>query len=618
MCGIAGVFHFDGKKVRPDSIEKMCQKLVHRGPDDSGIFVDGKIGLGHRRLSIIDLSPKARQPIFNEGGKVILVFNGEVYNFRELRELLMRNGHAFYSRTDSEVLVHMYEDYGVGSLQYLEGMFAFAIWDAKKQQLFLARDRLGEKPLYYALSKDRIVFASEINALKVIPDIDFSIDFEALDLYLEYQYIPSPWTIYKGIRKLNPGHYILVDSQRFDEKRYWDINYCKKLNISFPEAIEEAEEKICEVVKKRMLSDVPLGALLSGGVDSSLVVYFMARLSDHPVKTFSVGFREEDFNELPYARKVSQICSTEHYELIVTSDIQDDLPKIVLQYGEPFADKSMIPTYYICQKARQYVSVALSGDGGDELCLGYDKYRLGKVIRTYMELPVKLRKKIFSLVNFFLDGWRLNQRILRGLVPEYKVLSYDDFWWGQFKEKLYRQEFKKNLESGLREKRIRNFISNMGIYASEFEERLLWADIQSYLPDDLLVKMDIGSMAHSLEVRSPFLDHKLIEFFAQIPLEYKLYRGESKYLLKKIDEKYLPREIIYRKKRGFAFPVNQWIVQDLFPLVEDYVLHNDGFREWFDMPFVEELVKANRANGGPHGFRLWNLLVLGIWLCESH
>jgi len=617
MCGIAGIFYFDGTGVGLDLIQMMCQKLVHRGPDDFGIYTEDNIGLGHRRLSIIDLSSKAKQPMFNENKTVVLVFNGEIYNFTELRDNLIRLGHRFQSKTDSEVIIHLYEDYGVDCLQYLEGMFAFVIWDKKKHQLFLARDRLGKKPLYYSLSKNRIVFASEINALKTISDIDFSLDFEALDLYLEYQFIPSPWTIYKGIRKLHSAHYILVDSKKFDTKQYWDVNYCKKLNISFPEAVEEAEEKIQQAVKKRMISDVPLGALLSGGVDSSIVVYFMSKLSNSSVKTFSAGFKEESFNELPYAQKVSQTCQTQHYELIVTPNIQNDLPKIVSQYGEPFADKSMVPSYYICQEARQHVIVALTGDGGDELCLGYDKYKLTKAIKTYTKLPLRLRMKFLEWGNFFLNGLLLRQKIIRNVMPEYKVLSWDDFWWEHFKEKLYNEGFKKSLNSSFRQERIGNFISNMNISASESEEKLLWADIHNYLPDDLLVKIDVASMAHSLEIRSPFLDHKLIEFFAQIPLKYKLYKGESKYILKKIAEKYLPTEVIYRKKKGFAMPVSQWVKEDFLDLVYSYVIENRSLWDLFSKEYFSKILQHHKKGLVDHGQRIWAMLVLGIWLKES-
>lgn len=617
MCGIAGMFYFDGTGVRHDLIQTMCQKLIHRGPDDFGIYTEGNVGLGHRRLSIIDLSSEAKQPMFNEDRTVVLVFNGEIYNFTELRDNLVQLGHHFQSRTDSEVIIHLYEDYGVGCLQYLEGMFAFGIWDKKKHQLFLARDRLGKKPLYYSLSKNRIVFASEINALKTISDIDFSIDFEALDLYLEYQFIPSPWTIYRGIRKLRPAHYILLNSKKFSTKQYWDVNYCKKLNISFPEAVEEAEEKIQQAVKKRMISDVPLGALLSGGVDSSIVVYFMSKLLNDSVKTFSAGFKEESFNELPYAQKVSQTCQTQHHELIVTSNIQNDLPKIVLQYGEPFADKSMVPSYYICQEARQHVTVALTGDGGDELCLGYDKYKLIRAIKTYMKLSVKLRMKFLGLVDFFLNKLLLREKIIRNIMPEYKVLSWDDFWWEYFKEKLYNQGFKKSLNSSFKQERIRNLISNMDISASESEEKLLWADIHNYLPDDLLVKIDVASMAHSLEIRSPFLDHKLIEFFAQIPLEYKLYNGESKYILKKIAEKYIPAEVIYRRKQGFAMPVSEWVRKDFLDLVHNYVIENRFFWDLFSKEYFCKIFQQHKKGLVDHGLRIWVMLVLGIWLKES-
>lgn len=618
MCGIAGIIYFDTEKeVDPSQIEKMCRRMVHRGPDDQGIYIEKNVGLGHRRLSIIDLSPNAKQPMLNEDETVVLVFNGEIYNFTDLREELIKKGHKFRSETDSEVVIHLYEDYGENCLQYLEGMFAFAIWDTKDHVLFIARDRLGKKPVYYSLSEERIVFSSEINALKKIPDVDLSIDFEALDLYLEYQFIPSPWTIYKGIKSLHPSQYLTLNSWKCEKKQYWDVDYCEKMDISFLDTINEAEARIEEAVKKRMISDVPMGALLSGGVDSSLVVYFMSKLSASPIKTFSVGFKEEEFNELPYAKKVSEICDTEHHQLYVTPKIQDDLPKIVLQYGQPFADKSIVPSYYVCQMARNYVTVVLNGDGGDELCLGYDKYKLRKSIKTYMKLPARFRKKLMVFADLFPNQSSLMKKAVRNLMPELRVLNFNSFWTEELKKKLFREELKEEIkDSHFKTQRVNEFIINMNHFAHEPEERLLWADIHNYLPHDLLVKMDIASMAHSLEARSPFLDHKLVEFFSKIPLESKINDNESKYLLKKIAEKYLPSDVLYRKKQGFSIPTSKWIKEDMSPMVKGYVLDNKQVGEWFDSSFISELVERHGLGLEEHGYRIWTLLILGIWLSE--
>lgn len=608
MCGIAGVYYFDKeKKVEPDEIEKMCQSLIHRGPDDSGIYVENNIGLGHRRLKIIDLSDKARQPLFNEDNTIVLIFNGEIYNFILLREELLRKGHSFISKADSEVIIHLYEEKGIDCLQHLEGMFAFVIYDKTRHRLFLARDRMGKKPLYYYADNEKFIFASEINAFKTI-DINLTIDINAIDMFLEYQYIPYPFTIFNEIKKIPPASYLLVENGKYELKKYWEVSYTQKIKLKENEIYEKAEYLVQESVKKRMISDVPLGALLSGGVDSSLVVWYMSKLSNKPVKTFSIGFKEEDFNELPYAKKVAQICNTEHYELILTPSIKNDIVKILLSYGEPFGDKSAIPTYYVCNAAKKYITVALCGDGGDELCLGYPKYQLKEIIKLWMKLPYKIRNKFDIFTSL---------KLKRNIIPEYRMFTYIDFWTRDFKDKLYLEEFKKKIDYRININRIKELIREMNLNASEPEEKLLWLDIHTYLPDCLLIKMDIASMANSLEVRAPFLDHKLIEFFAQIPLKYKNPPGKTKYLLKKIASKYFPKEIIFRPKQGFAIPVADWLRNDLQELVYDYVIKNVILWNWFNKKYFLKILENHNKKIANYAQKIWVMLVLGIWLKEN-
>jgi len=411
MCGICGKLNLDGSPIDSPLIEKMCSILSHRGPDDSGVYIsesraqstEPRIGLGHRRLSIIDLS-LGHQPMSNEDGSIWIVFNGEIYNFQELKEALIKNGHFFKTKSDTEVILHLYEDYGVDCVKELRGMFAFAIWDSKKKRLFLARDRLGKKPLVYTRYKNSFLFASEIKSILCDKNIPKEIDHIAIHHYLSYGYIPQPWTIFKGIKKLPPSSILVIENGSERIERYWMPRYKPKLKISENEAISEILRLLKEAVKLRLISDVPLGAFLSGGIDSSSVVSMMAGLMDRPVKTFSIGFEEEDFSEIPFARIVSKKFQTEHYEFIVRPDAIDILPKLAFFYNEPYADSSAIPTYYLSQMTRKYVTVALNGDGGDELFAGYDRYRACRMSLFYDKIPGFIKDAIFNLSKSLPEG----------------------------------------------------------------------------------------------------------------------------------------------------------------------------------------------------------------------
>lgn len=617
MCRIAGIFYFNNEKMvgadfrLREKLQKMCDVLIHRGPDESGIYTRGNIGLGYRRLNIIDLSSRVKQPMFNEDRNIVLVYDGEIYDSISLREELVKKGDRFFSSTDSEIFIHLYEQKGLNCLKDMEGGFAFALWDKTRKRLFLARDRVGNKSLYYLIDNDKIIFSSELNAFRKIPDLNLTLDYDAINLFLEYQYIPYPFTIFRQIKKLPPAHYLLFENDKWNIRKYWEVSYWPKIDLPPDEIYEKAELMIQESVKKRMTLDVPLGALLSGGVDSSLVVWYMSQLSTKPVKTFSIGFKEEEFNELPYAKKVAQICQTDHHEIIMSPLVKDDITKIILSYGEPFGDKSAIPTYYACRAAKKHIAVALCGDGGDELCLGYPKYQLRKILKFWMKLPYKIRLKI-SQKNFFPHSLRWKWSI----IPEFQVLIYSIFWNEKFKDKLYRREFRDQLNQDLRQLRLENLLSEMNHYAWEPEEKLLWGDTHSYLPA-LLVKMDVASMANSLKVRAPFLDYKLIEFFSKIDLMYKNPPGNTKYLLKKIAEKYFPKENIYREKQGFAMPVSQWVKEDFLDLVHNYVIENRPLWDLFSKQYFFNIFQQHKKGLIDHGQRIWVMLVLGIWLKES-
>ncbi|MCX8043101.1 MAG: asparagine synthase (glutamine-hydrolyzing) [Desulfobacterota bacterium] len=623
MCGICGKIYNDIRQP-PDGqlIRSMCRALIHRGPDDEGIFLHEHVALGHRRLSIIDLSPAGRQPMANEDGSVHIVFNGEIYNYRELRDELEDRGHRFSSQTDTEVILHLYEEDGTDCLHRLRGMFAFALWDSRSRSLFLARDRLGKKPLFYSMTAGGFVFASELRALLCDPEVPRNIDPVALHYYLTYQYIPSPATIFTSVKKLPPAHYAVYRYGKLSVHRYWSVSYKNKVTFSHIQDYRDYFfDTFREAVRIRLRSDVPFGAFLSGGIDSSLVVAFMSSMLERPVKTFSIGFAEKEYDELGYARMIAKRFSTEHHEFVVTPDIQALLPKLVLQYGEPFADSSTVPTYYLAQMTRQQVTVALSGDGGDECFAGYPRYpdtvkgaRLQHLLHR-MGLPF-----VRNMLERFLDTHdhegligRLQRavRLFSGDVPRWYIRKISQFAAHE-KQRIYTRSFAEKVAH------IDAFDYLATLYTAADGEtvldRLLQVDLLSYLPEDLLVKIDIASMAHGLEVRSPFLDHEVVACAAALPASLKLKDGETKYFLKATCASFVPKEILQRPKMGFGVPIDRWLRHELYPLVCDVLLDKTAQeRGYFDVRAVRQLLAEHRDGRSNHCFRIWNLLWLELW-----
>ncbi len=618
MCGIAGKLNFNQQAVSQTELEKMADAISHRGPDDRGFFVDQNLGFGFCRLSIIDLSPAGHQPMQDVTGRYTLIFNGEIYNFSELRKELEVQGVKFQSKTDSETILYLYAKHGVDCVKFLRGMFAFAIWDNVKRELFVARDRLGKKPLKYYKDENCFIFASELKAILKSPEVKKEIDLEAIDEYLTYQYVPHPKTGFKNIFKLEPAHYLLIKSDGSVTKQsYWDLEYKRENYLTEKDWQDAVEAKLKESVKMRMVSDVPLGAHLSGGIDSSLIVAIMAKEMKEPVKTFSIGFPEKDYNELHYAKLISESYGTNHQELIVEPDAIALLPKLAQQYEEPYADSSALPTWYLSEMTRKHVTVALNGDGGDENFAGYTRYNAMKLFQTLAKIPFKkqlasinstlyqiTKAKVFQKGYRFLDAYKAD--------PMDFYLKIIGYFSPEHKEDLYSDNFKSQVKNS----HWRNFIEQ---YYSKPQptwlDKILYTDIKTYLPDDLLVKVDIASMAHSLEVRSPFLDHEFMELAAQIPDSLKLRGHNKKYLLKQIAYKYLPKECIDRPKQGFGVPLEHWFRGNLTDYVRQELLDPEFLKySWFKKEGIEQLINEHKTHKHNHGNRLWALLVLKNWL----
>ncbi|MBN1446036.1 MAG: asparagine synthase (glutamine-hydrolyzing) [Candidatus Omnitrophica bacterium] len=623
MCAICGIINC-GERVDEGLLRKMADAIKYRGPDEEGFYIKDNAGLGHRRLKIIDLHT-GQQPIANEDGTVFLVCNGEVYNFAELRETLERKGHRFKSRSDSEVILHLYEEKGVECLQDLRGMFAFAVWDGRKKKLLLARDRIGKKPVVYSASEKGIIFASEIKALLLHPSVQKDIDATALDLFLTYQAVPAPRTIFKGIKKLPAAHYLLWQDGKYRVERYWDLNFTKKIKLKSEEEYAELLwQKLTEAVKLRMISDVPLGAFLSGGIDSSTVVGIMSGLSRPPVKTFSVGFDEESFSELKYAKTVAERFGTEHYEFKVKPDVMEILPKLVWHYNEPFGDSSMVPTYYVARETKKCVTVALNGDGGDENLAGYTRYwqmlLLDRIRKASDRMPKGFKKGMMSALlkgyekhpsSTFFRIWKWLEEAERegyGYAYARRLMSFSP----EHKSEIYSDSFASEIEGG-GSISVFNAIWNRteGLYLME---RMLYADFNLNLADVLTVKMDIAAMANSLESRSPFLDQEFVETIASFPPEMKFRKLASKYILKKKLKGFLPEEILSRKKMGFGIPAGEWFRKDLKDYLRSYLL-SEGFarRGYFRAEGVKKMVEDHIAGRAVHTPRLWNLLVFELW-----
>jgi asparagine synthase (glutamine-hydrolysing) len=618
MCGIAGLIGTEqGYIADANEVHRMCQTIVHRGPDDEGIFAEGRAGLGMRRLSIIDLS-SGHQPIHNENRDIWVVFNGEIYNFQALRRRLEDRGHRFYTNTDTEVIVHAYEEFGSDCVQELHGMFAFALWDQRQQKLLLARDRFGKKPLYYASSGGRLLFGSEIKAIFAAAPELASVDPEGVLSFFYFGYIPDPLTAFKQIRKLPPGHLLEFTKGQIRLRKYWELPaYGTYEPRSEEECLEEMEQRLTEAVRSRLVSDVPLGALLSGGVDSSIMVALMSRVSSRQVKTFSIAFSEVDFNEAGHARVVAERFGTEHHELLVDPQIEETAHMLTRSLEEPFADSSMVPTYHVCRLARQSVTVALAGDGGDELFAGYDRYRsylrrrmmhlfppgAGWLYRKFVHprVPSEWRGRRF-LYNLSLP---LRERYLDGIailpacVRDRSIFSDDFLGWADKQPSPYEI--------------FRRYLVNNP--TSDPLSEVQYLDAKTYLSGDILTKVDRMSMATSLEVRAPFLDHTFAEWAARLSPRWKMRGGEPKYILKKLAERLgVPREVLYRRKQGFSMPLVHWFRQDPSPdllniLEEPRTLQ----RGYFNADGLRRRLAEHKSGWRDRSWEIWQLLIFELW-----
>lgn len=617
MCGIAGGIDW-GNRPGADAVAVMTAAIAHRGPDDRGLWSspDGACVLGHARLSIIDLSPLGHQPMLDPETGNAIVFNGEIYNFQALRKDCEAAGVSFRSHSDTEVILALYRRYGVDCLHHLRGMFAFALWDARRRRLFLARDRVGKKPLKYALTDDGLIFCSEIDPLARHPAVSRDMDPEALELYLQLQYIPAPWTIYRHIRKLPPAHYALLDADGLRIERYWNVDYTRKVRISEQDALDGLEEKLTEAVRLRMISDVPLGALLSGGVDSSVIVALMAKLSGTPIRTFSIGFREEAFNEIPYAQQAANRCGTIHHPEIVEGDVAHLLPMLARHYGEPYADSSAVPSFFVSQVARRHVTVAMNGDGGDELLGGYPRYWLSPArLWTARHLPdLFSASQLTRLATRLATVKSIPGRVVRKLVTEYgwpelrSVNMYAGFWDDAIRGRLLGPGADPDLLPRWRTE----WLSGAMAHADNPVDRMLWYDNRTYLPGDLMVKMDIASMHCGLETRSPLLDHEVIEYCATLPLDLKVRDRVGKYLLKRLAERYFPREFVHRRKMGFGIPLADWLRGPLRPLLHETLL-DAALMEPLSMPVLTDILTSFEAGDDAHQSRLWAAFMYGEW-----
>jgi asparagine synthase (glutamine-hydrolysing) len=620
MCGITGFVRNDGKPVDEALLARMNESIRHRGPDEDGFYVNGPVGMAMRRLAIIDLK-SGQQPIHNQDRTAWIVYNGEIYNYLELREKLEKLGHTFYTNSDTEAIVHAYDQYGADCPKHLRGMFAFAIWNERDRELFLARDRVGKKPLLYSLVNGHLIFASEFSAMLLHPDVSRQIEPEALDYYLSFMCIPAPLTAYRAIRKLEPGHWLRWRKGEIEVQRYWQPDFTKKLKIDEAEAGERTVEILRDAVKVRLMSEVPLGAFLSGGIDSSAVVALMSQESSERVKTFSIGFDEQDFSELHHARRIAEHVGADHHEFIVRPDAVEVLPMLVEHYGEPYADSSAVPTYYVAKETRKHVTVALNGDGGDESFAGYERYVAMGLTEKYRRVPPFLRESLIKeTVNLIPTSptkrsmARSVKRLLDG-VSRPRVDRYTH-WVSVFndetKKPLYSDFFREQTlqadPTGLLDTWFKR-ANGIGIV-----DAMLLTDQMTYLPNDLLVKVDIATMAVSLEARSPFLDHQVIEFAASLPQNLKLRRLTTKYLLKKVLRKLLPSENLNRRKMGFGVPIGHWFRGKMQPFLCEVILSDKALRRGLFKPeAVRQLVELHTRGERDYSHQLWTLLMLELW-----
>ena len=631
MCGIAGIINLNGKPVPEDILIRMNNAQAHRGPDDHGILIDRNVGLAHRRLSIIDLS-QGHQPLGNEDGRIQIVFNGEIYNCLELRRGLEQQGHIFKTHCDTEVIVHLYEEYGAACTGKLAGMFAFAIYDSVHRKMLFARDRLGKKPLFYFKNSECFLFSSELGGMKMHPAMPSELNLQAIHDYLSLQYIPCPDTVFKGVCKLPPAHYMELDLEngRTVLERYWRADYSAKTDLSFEDAVIKLRKLLFTAVERRLMSDVPLGAFLSGGLDSSIITGIMSRLSKQPVKTFTIGFNDPKYDERNYARAAAEAinrqadCPLEYHEKVVDQNDFPVLEKLVDHYGEPYSDASMLPTFLLSKFTREKVTVALSGDGADEVFAGYERYLLIKYSQMLDVIPASLRTVFFGSLRKFLNNGA-GERTLSGRLNRTLRIAASS---GEHRYLDIINRFKEPLKKQLYGARFDNF-SPMDTYeifkaaskqvtAAGAVEKVMETDLYTYLPGDILTKVDIASMACSLEVRSPFLDHEVVEFAASLPLEYKQRGTSRKHILKEAFKDMLTPELLNRNKRGFGVPLASWFRGSWKSILQERLLEGRLIKEeFFRKDAVSKMLESHCSSRADFSYPLWSLLLLELFLEQN-
>ncbi len=623
MCGIAGIVHLDGSPIETALLDRLTDALTHRGPDGRGTCVHGNVGLGHRRLKILDLTDAAAQPMVSEDGEVALTFNGEIYNFQEIRRFLMERGHRFLSTGDTEVLLRLYCEEGERCIERLRGMFAFAIHDRRKGKLLLARDRVGKKPLKYFVSGRVFAFASELKALRVLPQCPREMDAEAVHHYLTAMYVPSPHTGFSGIRKLGPASVLTVDVRQSsigEERRYWALRYEPEEGVPLQAWKERVLGTLEESVRLRMIADVPVGAFLSGGIDSAAVVAFMARHSPHPVKTFSIGSPMETHNELPYAKLMADRLGTDHHPIVVQPDIVHLLPLLVATYEEPYADPSAIPTYLIAREARKEVTVALNGDGGDENFLGYLRYPILRFSLFWERFPQGVHRGALALARLYhrFAQTTLSYRSLRfqqsmPMPWPQRYLQYLSFFTEEEKRRLYHPEFAAAFPRT--DAWFASLTASARGRARDPLQQAAGMDIGTYLADDLLPKVDLGSAAFGLEARSPLLDHRLLELTSRIPPRLKLRGLATKWIFRKMLSGLLPPATLRKRKTGFRLPLDRWFRTELKSFVSDRLLaHSSPLHSILARSALEQFLREYHASHVDFSDHVWALLWLDEWM----
>lgn len=620
MCGIAG---FINRKCSLEDnrilIKKMIDAIRYRGPDGDGFYTDENVSLGHCRLSIIDLKTGA-QPLWSSNRRYCIITNGEMYNYREHRKKLIENNYQFTTSSDTEVILNLYIEYGVDCLKYIRGMFSFVIWDCVEKSVFIVRDRLGVKPLLYTYINNTLFFASELKSLLLIPEIKKNINLQAVNHYLSLQYIPSPLTIFNNIYKLKPANYIYFKNGNFEIKKYWQLSFKKDDTLDFHGWKERFLKTFTESAKLRMLSsDVPVGVFLSGGLDSTSTTAVLSREFSTPLKTYSLGFDNKNFNELTYARKVSEMYGTVHHEFEEKVDILKLLPVIINHINEPFADSAIIPRYIVSKVTRQHVKVALCGDGGDESAAGYHRYLWIKFCEYYDKLPKIVRKKLIFNVAKAIPSSIIGVGIFSKIKRFLTVLNFEKLdrymrWISYF------NKTEKNLL--VNDKTILKYDAKLDNHftslfrltdAENYLDEVLFVESNTYLPDDILFEGDISSMAVALEVRSAYMDHNMFELFASMPLKYKMPGFAKKSFIRNVFKGMLPEEIISKKKTGFSIPISEWLRKDLKEIVLETLIKSKYCSQYFDMTYVEKLIKSHLIGNADNGFKIWSLLIFELW-----